>query len=94
MTTQGTHTPGSHRHEFAVDASCECGVMLSALVRSLTRNNADLLSALQGVYEVSWHAPDCRTYPPATGMPEACSCGAAVKWAAARAALRAAEGKA
>jgi hypothetical protein len=39
-----TTAKGTHHHEFAVDASCDCGVMLSALVQRLTRDNAALLS--------------------------------------------------
>ena len=50
-----THTPGpSHRHAFAVDASCDCGVMLSTLVQSQEATIRNLLAAL----ELNWKHTD------------------------------------
>ena len=40
-----------HRHTFAVDCSCECGLMMSTLVRGLTTDNARLLNMLERVIE-------------------------------------------
>lgn len=42
---------GPHRHEFSVDTSCDCGVMLSAYTRRLTRENAEMAVLLSRVID-------------------------------------------
>ncbi len=39
----------NHSHEFSVDTSCECGMMLSDYTKRLKRDNDAMLKALRGV---------------------------------------------
>ena len=36
-----------HTHQFAVDAACDCGAMISEVVRKLASDNAALIAALE-----------------------------------------------
>ena len=36
-----------HTHQFAVDAACDCGAMISDVVRKLATDNAALIAALE-----------------------------------------------
>ena len=38
-----------HTHQFAVDAACDCGAMISEVVRKLTSDNAALITALERI---------------------------------------------
>ena len=36
-----------HQHQFSVDAACDCGAMISKVIRALSQSNTDLLEALE-----------------------------------------------
>lgn len=48
----GQRAATRHRHEFAVDAECECGVSISGLVRVLTTHNGALREALEEIQDI------------------------------------------
>ena len=38
-----------HTHQFAVDAACDCGAMISEVVHKLTSDNAALIAVLEAI---------------------------------------------
>jgi len=40
-----------HVHEFSVDTSCHCGIMLSEYTRELQKQNDSMLDALKAVHQ-------------------------------------------
>jgi len=43
-----------HTHQFAVDAACDCGAMISEVVRKLASDKAELIAALEELMPEGW----------------------------------------